>query len=856
MYNYILDHALRNVWCTPDQDTQSIVKLARLTPKEGVWSKCQVLWRTYALPEKGPRFHVYQVGQLHPLIMGLFPKRREWITFARSCNEQKMIVDLFSSTGVEFPRTQSWFMVTEDKNLIVAIKVQPKIPVDPGYNDMFLRVYSNAYFNSLRSDPLNDFVRVEGGLMQTKNQILALQGRFEDFQKLPGQTYAFVNGYKVAALNLFTVKVDDVAEFVYDSSIMKVVDFKIADLKTFESTLDNRTKYLLHQPGIGEDNIEYHDDIDFWLIQPDANGGHKGVYYNRIAPDAVRMVTHKDYSVPVQNLLSFTLSQPQWQDIKDMTLRMHVRYSGYDRPLVNEHNRIKELYKLAELDLSKALLGLDAVVDNWRATTLEASMYTTIMRSKGEAVTPSMVETAYGYNAMAKLIGDTPTDTRKYSGLTVVDVPYGLQSKASVYEYDAQGKLLGYYNHTAGSVYGCVNQNAVRVEVVSGIVGEDIDDYFGDVQVTIDPNLNYRFYTAPITQGVVGKVWTDVTGTSQYDIVGGKVHWMVDRAQLATLVRTDGRVLGYDILFAPPDGIYRFTLTHFQTRNGSRSKRVMEILMGELDLWLNGYALVEGVDYFRQGMEIVIISKLYLVNPTTQAQKITVRFTGFCLPDGSLEPQLDSGFIEYGMLSHNRRYDIRDDKVLRIVGGGRVWDRKDLQFSETDSGVYTQTIPNGAPYQIRDIVVPMRGMTPSDTYTLRSASQVVDKAISDYMTIKLPEPEKPNPNILPSRYAVVSPFIQKICFDLNNGVLDDPRIFQQFNDSQVMEICAPYEELLRYDPTQPDTRVDDRYVVIHPHILPTTVDMGIYQNRFLARVVKIYCHGLIDLAQFIRVEKF
>jgi hypothetical protein len=233
-----------------------------------------------------------------------------------------------------------------------------------------------------------------------------------------------------------------------------------------------------------------------------------------------------------------------------------------------------------------------------------------------------------------------------------------------------------------------------------------------------------------------------------------------------------------------------------------------------------------------------------------------VRFTGFCLPDGSLEPQLDSGFIEYGMLSHNRRYDIRDDKVLRIVGGGRVWDRKDLQFSEADSGVYTQTIPNGAPYQIRDIVVPMRGMTPSDTYTLRSASQVVDKAISDYMTIKLPEPEKPNPNIIPNRYAVVSPFIQKICFDLNNGVLDDPRIFQQFNDSQVMEICAPYEYLLRYDPTQPDTRVDDRYVVIHPHILPTVVDMGIYQNRFLARVVKIYCHGLVDLAPFIRVEKF
>lgn len=856
MYNFLLDHAMRNVWCTPDQDQQSIVKLARLTPKEGVWTKFTVLWKQYALPEKGVRFHVYQIGQLHPKLMGLLPKRSVWTSFAKTCNDEKMIVDLYTGLGVEFPRTESWFMITKDKNLIVAVKVQPKIGVDLGYNDLFLRVYSNAYFNSLRSDPLNDFIKVRGGTMISQNQILQLQTEFEAARALPGQTYAFVNGYKVAAINLFTTKIDDVAEFVYDSSVLKVVDFDISKLRTFESSLDQRHKYLLHQISSYEDNIEYHDDIDFWLIKPDATGGHRGVYYHRNAPDAVRMLTHRDYSVPVANLMSFTSTQADLQDLKGYYLRLHVRKSGYERPLVNEHNRIKELYKLPDLDIRQAMLGMDSVVPNWRAETLEAADYTKIMRSNGEAITPSMAEGAYGYNAIALLLGNTPTASRVNSGLKVVDVPYGLQTKSTVYEYDAAGLLLGYHNHAIGSIHACSSALASFVEIISGTLGEDVQDFFGDVPITIDPDLNYRFYTAPIEAGIVSKVWSDVTDGTEYAIVNGAVHWMVDRTKFATIVRTDALVLAYQFTMNPQDGLYKFPITHYQTRNGLRGKRTMEIPLGELDLWLNGNSLVEGVDYIRQGVVITVISKRFLVNPMVDDQVFTVRMTGFCRSDLTMEPKLDSGFIEYGMLSHNRRYDIRDDKILRIVADGRVWNRSDLQFSEADSGVYTPSIPNGLPYQIRDIVVPMRGMTITDTYTLRARSVEVDKIISDYMTIKLPEPVKSNPNIIPARYAVVSPFVQKLLFDLKLGILNDPRIFAQFNDATVAEICKPYEYLLRWDPTQEATKVDDRYVIIHPHCLPVTVDLGIYQERFLSRAVNMYCNGLVKLSSFIRVEKF
>lgn len=855
-YNFLIDHALRNVWCTPDQDTQSIMQLARLTPKEGVWSRVNVMRREYVLPVPLVRFHVYQIGQIHPMLLGLLVVREQWVTLAQSCNDEKMIIDLFVASGVEFPKTESWFMVTRDKNLIVAVKAQPKLKVDLGARDLFMRVYSNAYFNSDRSDPLDDFVRVEGGTMRNRNQIIALQDRFQYHQRLRGETYAFVNGRKVHAINLLTTKVDDVVEFVYDSSIYKVLDFKIADLRTFSSTLDMRDKYLLHVPGTADDNIDYQDDIDVFLVEPTLNNGHTGVYYHRKALDAMRNLTHRDYSIPVGNLLSFTLSEEPNKNLNDMTLRLHFRRSGWERPLVNEHNRIKELYKLPDLEIRMAMLGLDSVVPNWRADTLESSAYAKIMRVDGSAVTAALVEEAYGYNAIAKLIGDTPSDTRRYSNMTLVDLPYGLQENANVWEYDASGKLLGGYNHSSGAIYGCTNPSCKRVEVMSGRASMEVEQFYGDTEITLSPDLNYRFYTAPIQNGVVSKTWTDVTGSGKYAVVGDKARWLINPALYKTLVRTDSVVLAYEFTMSPLDNIFYITLVNAEKRNGVSSTRVMEILLGELDIFLNGNSLIEGLDYFRNGNKLIVISKRFVQSVGQVQQKFLVRFSGFSRADGTTEPYMDYGFVEHGLLSHNRRYDIRDDKVLRIVAGGRMYDRSELQFSETDSGVYPKTIVNGTPYQIRDIVVPMRAMTPTDTYTLRARSIAVDKVISDYMTLKLPEPVIENPNVIPDRYEVVSPFVQKLIYDLREGILDDPKFYEHFNDSDVLRICQPYEWLLAFDPTQPNTQVDSRYVVVHPHFSPNVVDLSIYQERFLARAVAVYCNGMVNLSPFIRVEKF
>ena len=127
-FDYLVDHALRNVWCTPDQDTQYIIKPARLTPLNGVLNYFRVMWRDIPTPNRKDKWHIYQIGQLHPLIIGLFPKQYKWISLAESCNIQKMICDVYDLDGVQIPRFETYYTYNSDRDLLIAIKENKNIP--------------------------------------------------------------------------------------------------------------------------------------------------------------------------------------------------------------------------------------------------------------------------------------------------------------------------------------------------------------------------------------------------------------------------------------------------------------------------------------------------------------------------------------------------------------------------------------------------------------------------------------------------------------------------------------------------------------------------------------------------------
>lgn len=854
MSDYLVKKALESVWCTPTQDRQSIFALAKISRFGGIYTSITVMWRSYPLPEAGKLYHVYQIGNIQPRHLGFTTPARAgvWTRISDVCKNEKLIVDLYNVDGVQSPRFAAWYTITDDNDLILAVEHNPIVPIDLSTETLFLRVYSNAYYNSLRQDASVDFIDVQGGVCRSTDNILAIQQAYET-SKARGVTYAFVNGLLVDTIGLLTVNVGDLVEFVYDGSIYAVVDLPIASLPQFDSTLDSKRKYLLHPPATIKTNITYQDDIDVFLYHPTGGGRFKGIYYHRNQTDALRQVTHADYAISIPYLNSYANSQPSWGDIGNLTVRLHLRKSGYRRSLVNEANRIKELYKLPDADILPAMVGVDATVPEWRAATLEASAYVQVMRSSPPEITAALVQAAFGYNSMSQYLAPTPQFTKSISGQNLVDIPVNLQFRSTVYEYDFNGDLLGWYQHVLGSTWRTVNFDTHLVEIITGFGLTRLDERYGQTGATLDANLDYRMYTCNMLAGIPDNKWTDVTDGSLYVVSGNGLTWLNDPHTTYNMVRSNRDFLAYDLQLPLQSGVLRFTLASEQNRTGNWASTLMQIQMGELDLFMNRKALVEGIDYIVKFPEIVIFNKKF-IDPELATQKITVRFCGHAKADMSRAVLGDVGFVQHGVLSNNTRFDIRDDKVLHINVGGAVRDRSELEFAEDHNGVNVPGVADGTPYVIRDIVVPLRGTINAKTYVLRDVALLTDKHVSDYMTLKLPAPTFTEISSIPELYPVYSPFCSALIDDLKSGLLIDQRMNGQYNDNMLRDMCKFYEPLLAFDPTREGQAVDTNYVSVQPYYIDVVTPLNLYQYRFLSRAVKLYLNDAVDLSHFVTVN--
>lgn len=862
MGGFLQDHARKNVWCTPNQDKQAIFKPNRLTGLNGAWIDFQVMWVRHKLPDSRSRFHVYQIGQIHPLLLGLDDgKKNVWIKLSDACNVRNLMANVYTAKGIQIHRSQVWYKVTTEKDLIFAIRVPEysRIPIDLWQEDIFIRLYSNAFFQSERANLADHLIYIEGTQAVTNSDILAMQNKVQTYRnKTVGFTTCFINGRSCDNIDLVNARPGDYIEFVYDGSVKKVVTFDANSLPQFESDLDNVYKYLLHYPG-NADIIEYMDDVDIYFVRPNGNR-FKGLYYNKNNPNAMRMVTHKDYSIPVSYLEAYLQANTDFGALPGMQLVLTIRDSGYHRPLVNENSRIRDLYRLEDDELLQAMIGVNSTVDVWKAVNLENSKYTAIMSMDYSQITTKVVQDAYGYNAISVLVADTPQRAILQSNAKRIEIPSGLADECTVYEYDAAGKLLGYYNHNSGSAYACANITTDLCEVLSGYGDIGLGSYWNVQTHPIDMNQSYRFYRCGVTNGVIDDVWEDVTGTQQYAVINGVVNWFVDRDQYYTLVRSNKKHIAYELDYMAVDGLITFSLREW--REDLQAYRTMAVPMGELTLFLNGKSLIEGLDYIVDFPRVTINNKEYLDDPDNKVQKITVRHTNFCAPDMTRPNVPDVGFVQYGTLSFNNRFDIRDDHVNRVIVDGALYRYDELHYGEEDFTIGVTDARNGSPYAIDDIVVPMNDYLQRDsemvdpTFELRERSLAIDKAISDYLTLKIPQKDPDEPSAIPNLYQVVSPFFNRIVHDLNSGALWDARFIEQYGDDFVRSTCQHYEYLLAWDPVTDTNLPDERFVVIHPHNVNGYVDMGIYQFKFLTRVARIYGSNRISLSGSIRVEQF
>lgn len=858
MYDFLINHAITNVWCTPQQDDQVVFAPQRISGPRGVIGTVNVLWESLPLPDTTSTYHVYQIGQVAPGLLDLLPDSGIWRLVAENMKDNNLIADVYLINGIQLPRIETYLLVNSDKNVLLAIKDQKPL-VDLTQSQLFLRLYSNAYFSSSRDPASPDKVDIYGARITDTTVTLDLQRKYQDFQAMPGLTCAYVNGMLVDTFNPFVVPVGQVVEFVYDSSVKRVVEFPVEDLQTFTSVLDGKFKYLLHYPGLGDNIIDYLDDVDVYLINRNVPGpipAFQGVYYHKNNIDAFRQVTHKDYSICVPYVVGYAKSVPGWNDPNQLTVRLHIRNSGYSRSLVGDVNRILDLYKLPENRLTEAMLGVNATLPNWQAENLENSPYTKLMGIPNSSdIDINLVQAAYGYGTISRVLGDSPIQVQNEGGAKYIDVPYGLQSGCTMFEYDSNGILLGFYSHPIGYIYQTVNASCAWVEGISGNGSAQLSTSHNGQGQILDPNQSYRFYICNLVGGQPSGNWQDVTGdNTKYTVSNNVVTWTIDFTQYTTQVRDDLNFLAYNYQSTPSDGLFIFSITSTEQWNGTYVNGVMSVPPGQITLYLNGHALVEDLDYFVTWPKVCVVNTSYLLyneDGSLAQQTVTVVGTGFCNSDLSRQSYTDTGFVSYNVLSRNNYFNLRDDKVLKIAVNGGIYPRELLEFSEDYPASGMINIPNGVPYAISRVIVPTIDNTNQNTYSLFNADQPVDTAVEQYMTQYMQDTTESNPDEIPQLYGIYSPFCAKILYDLLNGVIDISPFTGQYSDIAVKTALAGYEYLLAYEPTYKD--LDTAHVIVYPHNRNTVITLNIYQYNFLSRAVDVYLNDKVDLSHFIDI---
>lgn len=847
MSDYLVRHALANIWCTPDQDKSYVFRPQRLTPHGGAWDFVRVQWDRITLPDTG-RFHVYQIGAIDPGLLGLVRERKVWTKVSDACTELNLIMDVYTKRGVNLPRHEAYIRWTETKNLILAVKRVVEIDYSFNEDPLYFRMYTNAFFASQRNDPDVDHgTAVVGRKTGSLDHILEVQHKLAAYKQKDGHCYCFINGRVVHDISLLTAKVGDVLEFVWDSSVKAVIDIPLSTLDTFDSTLDSKRKYLVTYDE-EQDTIRFKDDNEYFLFKGDASG-FIGTVYPRHSDSDVRMVTHQDYSIPVANLGNVADAFDEWQTHEELTLRMLVRRSGYSRELANEHGRILELYKLPFDRRKQSMLGIDSTVSTWSADALESSSYTEVMRTASGKMTHGLVEDAYGYNAIAKATVDSPLKPITENGPAYIDVPVGLQSDATMLEFDTNGSLLGWHYHFNQSKYFTKDPACTLVSGLVGSGGTTLDIRVGMESFIPDFTYNWRFYKSPRVDGFATGDWAIATLGEDYIIdTRGHCVWLLDDFLWVPMAKSDRLFLMYEITVPRTDDLFDVSVQVDLSDDVEDSDGVMELEMAQLDVWLNRRSLIEGIDFFVKWPRIVLCTNEYWNDAETD-QVVTIRAHGLLDGDMVREPHNDVGWIRKGEISHNDRFNLRDDKVMTLTVFGGTYHRDDKIFSEDHIGQKMRCELNGKPYLMDDPLIPLRDLVDRSAYELRKLSKAVDEEVEDYMTVHYPPHPDDDQEMIPRLYNLFSPFLSKIIADLRKGYIDKDPIRVHYDKQTVLDICESYEYLLDFDPVV--NKVDETYVSYHPHCRHGMLDVDIYTYTFAQHVIDLYLDNKIDISPFL-----
>lgn len=871
---YLLEHVKQTVWQMPYLDEQYIIELRLLSDKDGDINETRGFERIIPLPSYDEEYHVYMLGGNSPDEFGLPHVYEEWIPMTEWTNTGNSLARLYNKHGVLVPYRNIFYYREYDSNLMFAILDDGALPYHVQLEPLYIHFRTPQFLTNNSKIPqekrqfvISDRLEPKGPTVNFLRETLL---RNQDDRRVP---LTFLNG---RPQHVFTnTKFRDVTELYDDGSMYHREYFRVSDLTFFQSELDKCNKYLLLTKYLNPRDIVYRDDVEIFLVRitpesieetrnryPEMTDPFEvldhsyvtdGCYYHRNKEDSLRMVTHQSYGIPVDYVHSAIDHLDKTRNLDQWYLKVTYRRSGLIRELINERHRISSLILLPYEDQLAAMTGNETSINLWRAQELEKSAYLYLMRAFEHELKPAKIIEAYGYEHLGSALANPNISITRRPDISYFALPVMLEEKATIYEYDRFGRLLGWYRTTDCIRYRPSSDQVVYIEAYAGHGKRNPTHLINPKTLPRDKYINVRAYKLDKRKdGRYTGVITDVTLESQYmQTLDNSYSFTLAPSYYDIIVKTDEDFLCKTItLDANTDGVFDFIVT-----TGLQDE-IDLIPPAKIAVWLNGQALVEGIDYTVHFPRVVILAKERLNVTREEPQAVvTFRCLGFCNSQLEMDPPREVGYIIDERLSVDKYYDLHHNKLTRVIIDGGVYHPRLLKWDMKYGEAIVSGIPNGRPYMIDTHALSLKGLGGNEeAYKLYEQDKLNTKEILDYMSNKVVREVPITNDVVVSQYRVYSPFMSAIIHHL----LEDQRRYLKINyrDKQTIDtLVSHYKYLLDFDPAH--LNYDPNRMWIHPE--PYQYDERIVVHHrilmILRAVNKWYLNERIDLNRWFKTNR-
>lgn len=891
----LVRHAKDNVWGEPGQDFNHNIHLQRLTPNGGVMTSFTYRFLKIYTPTHGATrewFHIYQVGQLPPVIFDILPKLDQWTPIADIIVNQSLMIDIYLASGGVVPHQHAWIMKDRSRNLLVCVKrdrsvdfgvdakaneytgVMENKPIYLDIDRAHIRFYSNYYMTSNRFRNSSKSPEQPIKLVSTKittqldwdqfvTRITAIKQLFD----ISGFGVMYEDGFFVSEPVGFTNNMlGKRYTFIWDETFKSKVIFDIKGLPSFKSIKDfGMRKYLLVTDNV-YDNIDYHDDIDFYIVKK-SGLGFKGVYVSRILPNAIRMVSHNAYAIDAELVEYYIQTHGFLGNVNECSIVLNIREGGMSHGLINQKNRVEELYRLSYSKIMSAYTETLSLVPEWNASQLENSAYTRLISAPSEQITLDLAQEAYGYSAAVNTVIPPLQSVSNGvvnlpAGFNIPHVETGLGNR-SIFCYDSEGGLLGYYNDGGLDDRSMIPANLIETtdaEIFNMVADDDCGTWVNvDVSTNRLDQYGFSCYVSTEKSGNIAEDWQDITGSNIYytytpgtDTTKASIVWnwnLLTQSGLYPAVKTNDKISIHQMVATRSDfdGCLNFTVTARQYWNNDYLVRANTIAPAIVDVFVNGLTLIENIDYVMKWPVIVILNRWIAKNDNNV---ILVRSYGCGNPqtNNPFKPR-EAGFIKNGMASINGIYDVRDDKPNRMVYNNRLQNPSKMSFGEAPGSV---VLTDGRPYAVLDYIVPIEPFTNVRSNESYIESMQIDERVSNYLTMHLPEQPAPLPKVEQYRWELYSPVLSTLIWAMGQGYISDESTQSNFSSVEADAWLAPYRWMFEFDPAF--LKFNENYFYISPHPFDETIPVTQKQYELLRLINHLYLNGRVNFTNFITIS--